>query len=113
MHGQAIIDLIKKAIDKYKEQRDMAPMPQKDDISPFKNITRRLQLKKRIISRSEIIASYMEEVKKDLMRNIDMKNASDISMESASHTMDNEEDCLAGESQSIQSNGDIDLDEYL
>ncbi|KAM3326005.1 glycerol 3-phosphate dehydrogenase isoform X1 [Capsicum chacoense] len=101
------------AIAKYTKQRDMTLIQQKEDITPFQSIARRLQMKKGVISRSEIIALYMEEVKKNLMRNLDMENALDVSIVSAGHTTDNEEDCLAGESQSIQSNDEIDLDEYL
>ncbi|KAG5619584.1 hypothetical protein H5410_004802 [Solanum commersonii] len=57
-----------------------------DTLSPFKQIARKLHMKKGIISRSEAIALYMEEVKKDLIKNLDIDIGDDISMTSATHT---------------------------
>ncbi|KAG5592751.1 hypothetical protein H5410_043265 [Solanum commersonii] len=61
-------------------------------------------MKKGLISKSEAIAIYMEEVKKDLMKNLDIDIRDDISMISASHTNEDEDayvggDCLGGEGQ--------------
>ncbi|KAG5572802.1 hypothetical protein H5410_062568 [Solanum commersonii] len=81
------------------------------DLSPFKQITRKLQMKKDLISKSEAIAIYMEEVKKDLMKNLDIDIKNDISMAYASHT--NEDDdatCLAGEGQDSDNNEEVDID---
>lgn len=91
----------------------MALLHEQDEFSPLKSIARKFQMKKGIVSKSKIIASYIEEVKKDLMWNLDRENVSDISMASAGHNTDNEEDYLAGESQNIQSNEELGLDEYL
>ncbi|KAH0762853.1 hypothetical protein KY290_018926 [Solanum tuberosum] len=70
-------------------------------------------MKKGLISKSEAIALYMEEVKRDLMNNLDIDIRDDISMASANHTNDDEELCLAGEAQSANSNEDIDIDTLL
>ncbi|KAG5632146.1 hypothetical protein H5410_003863 [Solanum commersonii] len=52
-------------------------------------------MKKGLISKSEVIALYMEEVKNDLMRNLDIEIKDDISMASASHTNDDDdENCI-------------------
>lgn len=83
------------------------------DNSPFKSIARKIHMKKGAISREEIIASYMKEVKKDLMRNLDIENTSDVSMTSVGHTTDNEEECFGRRAQSNQSNEDFDIEEYL
>ncbi|KAG5607609.1 hypothetical protein H5410_029101 [Solanum commersonii] len=72
-----------------------------EDSSPFKRITRKLQMKKGLISKSEAIAIYMEEVKKDLMKNLDFDIKDDISMVSASHTNEEEDTCIAGEGQEV------------
>uniref|UniRef100_M1DSA0 Uncharacterized protein n=1 Tax=Solanum tuberosum TaxID=4113 RepID=M1DSA0_SOLTU len=83
-----------------------------DDLSPFKKITRKLQMKKGLISRSEAIELYMEEVKKDLMRNLDIEIKDDISM--PSHTNDDYDNaCIAGEGQDVESNEEIDIEALL
>lgn len=69
-------------------------------------------MKKEVISKSEVIASYMEEMKKDLIRNLDSISNDDISMASIDHISE-EEDCLAGESQSINSNEEVDIETVL
>uniref|UniRef100_M1B012 Uncharacterized protein n=1 Tax=Solanum tuberosum TaxID=4113 RepID=M1B012_SOLTU len=85
-----------------------------EDHSPFKQITRKLQMKKGIISKSEAIALYMEEVKKDLMKNLDIDIKDDISMASASHTNEDDEAiCLAGEGQDADSIEEIHLDAFF
>ncbi|KAG5579925.1 hypothetical protein H5410_050552 [Solanum commersonii] len=84
-----------------------------DDLSPFKQVARKLQMKKGLISKSEAIALYMEEVKRDLMRNLDIDVRDDVSMASASHTNDDEELCMAGEAQSANSNEEIDINTLL
>ncbi|KAG5591035.1 hypothetical protein H5410_041549 [Solanum commersonii] len=69
-------------------------------------------MKKGLISKSEAIALYMEEVKRDLMKNLDI-DVRDISMASTSHTNDDEESCMVGEAQSANSNKEIDIDTLL
>ncbi|KAG5577034.1 hypothetical protein H5410_057168 [Solanum commersonii] len=97
LHGQKIIDLINVTISKYYDTAHMEPQVM-EDLSPFKKIIRKLQMKKGLISKSEAIAIYMEEVKKYLMKNLDLDIKDDISIVSASHTND-EDECIAGEGQ--------------
>ncbi|KAG5594618.1 hypothetical protein H5410_035850 [Solanum commersonii] len=89
LHGQEILDIINAKISKYYDIATTEPQVI-EDLSPFKKITRKLQMKIGLISKSETIALYMEEIKKDLMRNLDIDIKDDIFMASASHT--NEED---------------------
>ncbi|KAG5609745.1 hypothetical protein H5410_021026 [Solanum commersonii] len=56
---------------------------------------------------------YMEEVKRDLIKNLDIDIGDDISMASASHTNNDDEECIAGEAQSDHSNEEIDIDALL
>ncbi|KAG5589385.1 hypothetical protein H5410_039899 [Solanum commersonii] len=100
LHGQEIIDLINVTISKYYNTAHTGPQAMEDS-SPFKRITRKLQMKKGLISKSEAIAIYMEEVKKDLMKNLDFEIKDDISMISASHTNEEEDACIAGEGQDV------------
>ncbi|KAH0641845.1 hypothetical protein KY290_033466 [Solanum tuberosum] len=67
-------------------------------------------MKKGIISRSEAIAFYMEEVKKDLIKNLDIDIGDDISVTSASQTNQYDEVCMAGETQSDHSTEEVDID---
>uniref|UniRef100_M1D8W2 Uncharacterized protein n=1 Tax=Solanum tuberosum TaxID=4113 RepID=M1D8W2_SOLTU len=106
-----MIDLINTTIDKYQDTE--RSKPQVDDLSPFKQIARKLQMKKGLISKSKAIAIYMEEVKRDLIKNLDIDIRDDISMASASHTNDDEESCMAREAQSANSNEEIDIDTLL
>uniref|UniRef100_M1AU99 Uncharacterized protein n=1 Tax=Solanum tuberosum TaxID=4113 RepID=M1AU99_SOLTU len=110
LHGQKILDAINNKIVRYLDIATSEPQ-MVEDHSPFKQITRKLQMKKGLISKSEAIALYKEEVKKDLMKNLDIDIKDDISMASASHT--NEEDdatCPTVEGQDIDSNKEIYLD---
>ncbi|KAG5601040.1 hypothetical protein H5410_032410 [Solanum commersonii] len=84
-----------------------------EDSSPFKRIMRTLQMKKRLISKSETIAIYMEEVKKDLIKNLDIDMKDDMSMVSASHTNKEEDACIAGEGQQDVDDEEIDLETIL
>ncbi|KAG5587050.1 hypothetical protein H5410_047484 [Solanum commersonii] len=97
LHGQEIIDLINVKISRYYDTNTITES-HKDDVDPFKKIARQLQMKKGIISKSEATALYMEEVKRDLMKNLDFDIKDDTSMTSASHTDDT---CLVGEGQHI------------
>ncbi|KAH0639774.1 hypothetical protein KY285_036360 [Solanum tuberosum] len=98
LHGQEILDLINVTVSRYYETNTTAEIKGSNDHDPFKKIARQLQMKKGIISKSEAIALYMEEVKKDLIKNLDFDIKDDTSMASASHTDDT---CLAGEAQDI------------
>ncbi|KAG5573222.1 hypothetical protein H5410_062988 [Solanum commersonii] len=98
LHGQEILDLINVTISRYYDTNTTESQVKDNNTDPFKKIARQLQMKKGIISRSEAIALYMEEVKRDLMKNLDFDIKDDTSMASASHTDDT---CLAGEGQDI------------
>ncbi|KAG5631646.1 hypothetical protein H5410_003363 [Solanum commersonii] len=111
LHGQEIVDSINVTISKYYDTATMEPQVI-EDLSPFKKITRKLQMKKGLISKSEAIAIYMEEVKKDLMKNLDIDIKDDISMVSASHTNEEEDACIAGEEQDVDEE-EIDLETIL
>ncbi|KAG5577032.1 hypothetical protein H5410_057166 [Solanum commersonii] len=111
LHGQEIIDLINVKISKYYDTATMEPQVI-EDLSPFKKITRKLQMKKGLISKSETIAIYMEEVKKDLMKNLDIDIKDDIYMVSASHTNEEDDTCIAGEGQDVDEE-EIDLETIL
>ncbi|KAI5641436.1 hypothetical protein M9H77_00426 [Catharanthus roseus] len=69
--------------------------------SPFHHITTRLKLQKDVISKDDLIRSYMEELKKELVKNLLPDDKTDISMAGSSN-----EDCLVGESQ------DPNMDEF-
>ncbi|KAG5591044.1 hypothetical protein H5410_041558 [Solanum commersonii] len=111
LHGQKIIDLINVKISKYYDTATMEPQGM-EDVSPFKRITRKLQIKKGLISKSEAIAIYMEEVKKDLMKNLDLDIKDDISMISVSHTNEEDDTCVVGEGQDVDEE-EIDIETIL
>ncbi|KAG5607794.1 hypothetical protein H5410_029286 [Solanum commersonii] len=98
LHGQEILDLINVTISRYYDTNTTESQIKDNNTDPFKKIARQLQMKKGIISKSEAIALYMEEVKRDLMKNLDFDIKDDTSMASASHTDDT---CLAGEGQDL------------
>ncbi|KAG5615248.1 hypothetical protein H5410_015072 [Solanum commersonii] len=62
IHGQEILDLINITIDKY--HIIDTSKSQVNDLSPFKQIARKLHMKKGLTSKSEAIAIYMEKNKK-------------------------------------------------
>ncbi|KAG5571217.1 hypothetical protein H5410_060983 [Solanum commersonii] len=98
--------MITTTIDSYKM---LISQPKVDHHSLFKQITRRLQMKKGALSKTDIIMSYMEEVKKDLMKNLDIDIRDDVSMTSAGHTTEGGESYMASEAQS-DDNEEIDID---
>uniref|UniRef100_M1D9A0 Uncharacterized protein n=1 Tax=Solanum tuberosum TaxID=4113 RepID=M1D9A0_SOLTU len=110
LHGQEILDIINNKIVGYLDIATSKPR-MVEDHSPFKQITRKLQMKKGLISKSEAIALYMEEVKKDLMKTLDIGIKDDISMASASHTnVEDDATCPVGEGQDSDSSEETDLD---
>ncbi|KAG5572367.1 hypothetical protein H5410_062133 [Solanum commersonii] len=111
LHGQEIIDLMNVKISKYYDITTMEPQVMEDS-SPFKRITRKLQMKKGLISKSEAIAIYMEEVKKDLIKNLDIDIKDDTSMASASNTNEEDDTCIAGEGQDVDEE-EIDIETIL
>ncbi|KAG5580007.1 hypothetical protein H5410_050634 [Solanum commersonii] len=93
------------------EGKDQSKVAQgRDDISPFKQITRKLEMKKGAISKSELLASYMEEVKKDLIKNIGIEYSDNISMATSN---EKEDTSIAGESQSVHSTEEMDIETFL
>lgn len=93
LEGQSTIDDIQDKIAQYKEQIKLHQ--QRESPSPFRHIARKLNLQKGHMTKEEIIASYMEEVKKDLFKNF-CELQPDISMATSSHEDDH---CIPGESQ--------------
>ncbi|KAG5619544.1 hypothetical protein H5410_004762 [Solanum commersonii] len=89
IHGQEILDLINDKINKYLDAAKSETQVT-DNTSPFKQITRKLHMKKGLISKSEAIAMYMEEVKKDIIKNLGIDIKDDVSMVSSDHTNDGE-----------------------
>ncbi|KAI5667477.1 hypothetical protein M9H77_17330 [Catharanthus roseus] len=67
----------------------------------YSQLTTMLKLQKDVIPKEDLIKSYMEELKKELIKNLLPEDKTDISMTGSSN-----EDCLAGESQ------DPDMDEF-
>ncbi|KAG5584788.1 hypothetical protein H5410_045222 [Solanum commersonii] len=88
IHGQEIIDLINVKISKYYDTATMEPQVM-EDLSPFKRITRKLQMKKGLISKSEAIAIYMEEMgtfKKLDLKQVVKTTEETITIDSDNHT---------------------------
>ncbi|KAG5592662.1 hypothetical protein H5410_043176 [Solanum commersonii] len=81
------VNTTRKASHAYKEYYDTNTITESqvkdNNTDPFKKIARQLQMKKGIISKSKAIALYMEEVKRDLMKNLDFDIKDDASMASA------------------------------
>ena len=97
--GQETLDLIKSRLEEYRLQ--IKSKQQRESPSHFQNIERKLIMQKGKVSKEELIASYIEEVKKDLIRNLGeeiVDNKSDTSMATSSKG-ENPYACLAGESQ--------------
>lgn len=62
--GNEILDAIKTSLEVSKQMDNIS---NREDSSPFKYICRKIQMKKGVISKLEILASYMEEVERDLI----------------------------------------------
>ncbi|KAG5568026.1 hypothetical protein H5410_064954, partial [Solanum commersonii] len=108
VHGQEIVDSIKDSIEISKCQLEV--IQGRDDINPSKQITRKLQMKKGAISKLELLASYMEGVKKDLIKNMGIEFLDNISMA----TSNEEEDTyIARESQSVHSTEEMDIETFF
>ncbi|KAI5673471.1 hypothetical protein M9H77_13835 [Catharanthus roseus] len=73
--------------------------------SPFSQLSSMLRLKKDVIPKEDLIKSYLQEFKKELIKNLLPDDKTDISMAGSSN-----EDCLAGESQDPNDNDDMDED---
>ncbi|KAI5668218.1 hypothetical protein M9H77_18071 [Catharanthus roseus] len=91
IHGQNILNEIHIKNDKYQTMKEKGEIK---EINPFHHIATKLKLQKEVITKEDLIRSYMEELKKDLVKNLVEDNKSDMSMTGSSN-----EDCLAGESQ--------------
>ena len=67
-------------------------------------------MKKGAISKLKLLTSYMEEVKKDLIKNMGMKFLNNISMATSNEEVDT---FIAGESQSVHSTEEMDIETFL
>lgn len=64
VHGHQLIESIKMIIAKYRQQKEMDSPHEQAELSPFKNITRKLQMKKGAMTKAEILASIWRKSKK-------------------------------------------------
>ncbi|KAG5576768.1 hypothetical protein H5410_056902 [Solanum commersonii] len=67
-------------------------------------------MKKGAISKAKLLASYMEGVKKDLIKNMGIEFSDNISMATSN---EEEDTCIAGESQSVHSTEEMDIETFL
>ena len=67
-------------------------------------------MKKGAISKSELLTSYMEEVKKDLIKNMGMKFLDNIFMDTSN---EEEDTCITREYQRVHSTVEMDIDTFL
>ncbi|KAI3797270.1 hypothetical protein L1987_32525 [Smallanthus sonchifolius] len=99
IHGQDTVNIIIEKISLYKQK--IAMKQQRELTSPFEHISNRLLSSKPSSSKTYILLSYMEEVKKDLQKHFQMeKGDSTKTMSMSSNDQDdNQFSCLAGEAQ--------------
>ncbi|KAL8031786.1 hypothetical protein ABFX02_13G050700 [Erythranthe guttata] len=110
IEGQETIDKIQGHIQEYKKQIQLKQ--QREAPNSFQHLSRKLNFHRGQMTEKELIASYMEEVKKDLVRNFGIEYHSDISMATSSH--DDEEYCNPDESQDSYGNeADISIDDII
>ncbi|KAI5655483.1 hypothetical protein M9H77_32670 [Catharanthus roseus] len=78
--------------------------------SPFHHIATKLKLQKEVIMKEDLIRSYMEELRKDLVKNLIADDKTDVSMTGSSN-----EECLAGESQDpdMEDISETDIDQMV
>ncbi|KAI5673341.1 hypothetical protein M9H77_13705 [Catharanthus roseus] len=96
--GQNILDEIKYKVAVYRQQQvsgDTKPT------NPFGQLASMLKLQKEVIPKEDLIKSYMQDLKKELIKHLLPTDRTDISMASSSN-----EDVLAGESQDPDDNDD-------
>ncbi|KAK4345062.1 hypothetical protein RND71_035238 [Anisodus tanguticus] len=105
LNGQELIEQITATMEDYTKLKNEQPKSEAN--SPFQHIARKIQLKKGVISKAEIISSYMAEVKRDLMKNLGEEFSSNTSMASV-HT--EEEDVQDSQD---PYDADFDIQEYL
>lgn len=114
IEGQDTVNAITSRIEYYKTQ--LTIKQQKELNSPFEHISKRLIEGKQEVSRSEIIKSYMKEMKKELKKHFSTTSSSKaMSISSNSQGDYNEFSCLPGEAQDTEDITclDADLDKYL
>lgn len=107
LHGKEIIDSINVSIEVSRNQTEV--ILEKEEISPFKQIPRKLQMKKGVISKFERLASYVEEVKKDLVKHL---GTYDMSI-TTSNGDEDKGNYLAGEYQSMNSTKEMNIETFL
>jgi hypothetical protein len=101
MESQETLDKIQEAIASYKEQIKLKQ--QRETPSPFKQIARKIQLIKGQdqISKEEILAHYFEEIKKDLINNLNQEGPSDMSITGSSRDGEDDTELFPGEGQEL------------
>jgi hypothetical protein len=81
IYGQEMISVIESSIKKYQEQNEKRQ--EKPVQSPFRYIYRRLKMQKENVTKEDILYAYIDEMKKDLAKNFEADNVSDVSMASS------------------------------
>ncbi|KAL3510965.1 hypothetical protein ACH5RR_030366 [Cinchona calisaya] len=114
LFGQELLDQIKEKITSYTETTSITYAMEP---SPFRHIVRKLQVQSGTMTKDEIVAAYMEQVKdqikehikQDLSIDLDQNNNNDNqSRSSKDYSMDsNNSFQIAGESQPIEKPEDI------
>lgn len=99
MESQQTLDLINETIGSYKEQIKLKQ--QRETPSPFQQIARKIQLIKGHdqMTKDEILAHYFEEIKKDLIHNLNQEGPSDMSMTESSQNEEDDTELYPGEGQ--------------
>jgi len=69
-----------------------------------------LDLERKQLSKSELLASYMEEVKKDSIKTMGIEFLDNIYVATSN---DEEDTCIAGESQSVHSTEEMDIETFF
>ncbi|KAI5653761.1 hypothetical protein M9H77_30948 [Catharanthus roseus] len=107
IYGKNILDDIQQKNASYNKMKDKGEIK---STSPFYHISTKLKMQKEVISKEDLIRSYMEELKKDLVKNLITDDRTDVSMTGSSN-----EDCLAGESQEpdMKDFSEVDIDQMV
>ncbi|KAL3504203.1 hypothetical protein ACH5RR_034044 [Cinchona calisaya] len=111
LFGQELLDQIR---DKIRSYMDTISITRAMEPSPFRHIVRKLQVQQGTMTKDEIIAAYMEQVKEQIKEHIKQDLSIDLiddndSCSSKENSMDSDNSSfkLAGESQPIEKPEDI------
>ena len=91
------IEYIQATLIRYTEQNQFI-QKNKENVSPYKIVEEKLKAQGKIPSKNDIVEAYLNQMKEDLIKNIDYYPQSDSSMKSVSKD-DNQFKCLAREGQ--------------